>query len=830
VIYNPATATPFANDKIDPTQLPAAQQTIFGEVQKVLNLYPSPNTSGFNSSGYYNYSTSISANDPRREDIARVDYQINAGNRLFARWIHNADTTTSPYVPFPGPFGIFACSSPINFKGGCVQNHPGWNASVNLVSTITPTLLNEFSVGPSHTLSIAEGQNISVAASGIKIPTLYPVDSSVSIPDISFGGLSNIAFGGPYLGATPWHQANTTINLNDNLTWSRGSHTIKTGIFYQRNRKDQISWGNINGQFNFGTGPTSGSACPANTTCGDPMASALLGDFNGYDQSTARPIGFFRYNQLEFYVQDTWKITRRLTLDYGMRFAWIPPQYDAKNQVALFDPASYNPANAVTIDSGGNIVPGSGDPLNGMRYTKNGQLPTGGWNDRSIMPEPRLGFAYDLTGDHKTVLRGGAGMMHDRTQGNLIFNTVFNNPAVVKTAQVGAGNIVNLASAQSSFGTGVLTNILGAQRSGNVPTVYSFSLGVQREIGSGTTLDMAYVGTLSRHLVTSRDINAIPYGYAFTLAAQDPNACGWNGTVGTDPYLASVPQYSAAGYSFTGVCALGRGSYTNAPLVPFKGYDQIQYLRFDGTSNYNSLQVSLQRRFNKGLTFGAVYTWSKALTTANADQDTQDTFNPRLLDYRAAGWDRTHVFALNYVYSLPNLTQHIDAPKWLSYVTDNFQLSGITQFETGTPVDLNNAFQGEPGAQTGSNMWGAVPLYYTLGGSGNPIYPTMGAPIRGTRDVLREGGLQNWDTSLFKNLPLGSNEARYLQLRLEAFNSFNHPNFDSRSYGFTENGPWQWQPGTPFSITKNSNWGTNASTYSGVGGFRVIQLGAKVYF
>src|SRR5262249_5457038 len=154
------------------------------------------------------------------------------------------------------------------------------------------------------------------------------------------------------------------------------------------------------------------------------FASALLGNFSSFDQSTARPLGKFRYNQLEFYVQDTWKIFPRLTLDFGMRFVWMPSQYDADNQIALFDPASYDPNNAVTIDpnSGTIITADGGDPLNGMRFTANHTLPTGGWNSRGIMPEPRFGFAYDLLGTHKTILRGGFGMMHDRTQGNLIFN------------------------------------------------------------------------------------------------------------------------------------------------------------------------------------------------------------------------------------------------------------------------------------------------------------------------------------------------------------------------------------------------------------------------
>ena len=220
-----------------------------------------------------------------------------------------------------------------------------------------------------------------------------------------------------------------------------------------------------------------------------------------------------------------------------------------------------------------------------------------------------------------------------------------------------------------------------------MPTVYSFSLGVQHELGGGTTLDVAYVGTLSRHLVTSRDINAIPYGYAFTAGVPGSECVRWQRQRFPGGLILSP---AGSRRNMRGRLQLQRisvpwddNSYTDALLVPFKGYGQMSYMEFDGTSNYNSLQASLQRRFSKGLTFGAVYTWSKSQTTANSDQDTQDPFNCRSLDYRSASWDRRHVFAANYVYDLPGLTKHFSGPKWLSYITDNYQLSGVTQYLVG---------------------------------------------------------------------------------------------------------------------------------------------------
>jgi len=702
---------------------------------------------------------------------------------------------------------------------------------------------------------------------------LFPVSPDTSIPDMSFNGNTNISFPWSYFGANPWYQANTTINFNDNITWVKQKHTLKFGVFYQRSRKDQIAWGNSNGQFSFSNCITSADPVSCPNDSGMAYASALLGDFSSFSQSSARPKGFFRYNQLEFYGQDTWKITPRLTLDYGMRLVWIPPQYDAKNQVAIFNPSLYdankavrlytpavgggvydpsNPGVTIADPNGvltGTIIPGSGDLTNGMGFASSG-YPAGGWDSSGLIPEPRLGFAYELTSDHKTVLRGGYGTSHDRMQGNLVFNPVFSNPQNVITPTVYKGNIANLTDQQSSGVLPPLSNIVGAQKNGRVPVVYSFSLGIQRELGWGSTLDVAYVGTLGRHLVTARNLNQVPYLTSFTQAAQDPSK--YPGGVVPAVQDGLPDAYAQAGFNYSGDFA-----YDPEFLVPFKGYGNVlEYYKFDGTSNYNSLQASLQRRFSRDLTVGVAYTFSKALTTASTDEDIVDAFNPRKYDYRLASYDVPHVLAVNYVYDLPSVTKRFSGPKWLSYITDNFQFSGVTQFMSGAPIDSGIWW---PPANTISgtyNVWWInyqrAWIYPEISGDVNKHVgtskfnpaafqpPNLGIPSGASRSNLRGGGLQNWDMSIFKNIPLG-NEQRYLQLRLEAFNVFNHPNFENINMNWYMNPPTGSTPaelvfatrgssGCDTSATYGSCFGEYNSQYSGNGGPRVIQLGAKIYF
>jgi len=861
VIYNPATGTPFPGNRIDRSALTPEQQATFDQVSKIFSLYSLPNVSGNNQ---YNFASQVSYDNPIREDLLRLDYQITSSHRLFGRWIHNITEFESPMQTWN-----LTCMGLLQYPGGCIARAPSWNLALNLVSTISPTLINEVTFGPSVTRSDwgPNGGNISVAANGINLPLLYPVTPDTNVPDFGFNGDNQkLAYPWSYLGANPWFQANTTINFSDNLTKVVKNHTLKGGVFFQRARKDQIAWGNFNGQVNFTSCATSSAPVTcADNASGNAYASALLGDFTTLSQSRSRPIGYFRYTNLEFYAQDTWKVNPRLTLDYGLRFAWFQPQYESRDQLAIFDPASYDPAKAVRLYlpavGGGaydpahpetrvdanlvrTVVPGSGDLLNGFKFASDGYYP-GGWKDRGVMPEPRVGFAYALTGDNKTILRGGFGMMHDRIQGNLIFNPVFTNPRNVITPTVYNGNLADLAGAAESIPP--LSSLVAAAPDGKVPTIYNYSIGVQRDLGWGTTIDVAYVGSLSRHLVTSRNLNQIPYLTAFSREAQDPSKYP-DGVV--PDVEAELPQaYADAGFNYSGNYAF------DAPfLVPYRGLGSfIQYYKFDGNADYHSLQVSLQRRFSKGLTFGAAYTYSRTRTTANADEDQEDAFDTRRYDYRLAWWDRPHVLVFNYVYDLPNLTKKFGGPKWLSYITDNYQLSGITSFQSGAPIDTGLWWSPAMTISGTYNAdwigWSRAYVYPTITSGVDKTVgtskfdpaafapPPVGLPPTPSRDGLRGGGLQNWDMSLFKNIPLGAQD-RYLQLRFEAFNVFNHPNFQNVNLNWTVDPPTGTSPTALTFYTRQpgdtslygSAFGEYSNTYTGTGGPRVLQLAVKFYF
>lgn len=843
--------------------------------QEILNIYPLPNIAG---NPQYNFASQESHQYPRREDILRIDWNVTDRTRISGRFINNEDKQLLPY-------GTFA--SGLNFPlTRIVFPQPGINGVLSISHTFDSTLTNEFIFGPSRnrlTLA-AEDDRATRARNGLRFPLLFPnVNADDYIPNFIYGGIANQSFPNTSFNGLPFRNVNNTFNFIDNLTKIVGDHTIKTGFFIQRSQKNQTSFGPINANINFSRDANN----PLDA--GHPFANALLGIYTTYQQANNFLTGFYRYTNAEFYVQDTWRMTPRLTLDYGLRVAWYQPQYDERRQTGVFNPFLFDRAktvrlyvpvclnNAAPCPSGANrravdpkllapgfvptlqntlpasfiglIVPGSGDIANGIGRTSQG-YPKGGYDSRGPQWGPRFGFAFDLFGDRKTVLRGGFGIFYDRLQGNLAFDMITAPPTIL-TPQLFYGLLTDLPSLAATGGALAPPNVFGYAKEGFIPTVYSYSLSIQREIGFNTVLDVAYVGTLSRHLSQQRNLNAIPYLALFQRAAQDPTRFPGGVVPEEEPNLPDV--YRSAGFRFSGANALPINL-----LRQYPGYGDIAYREFVGSSNYHSLQVSVNRRFANRFTFGLAYTWSKAMDTANGDGEYTNPFNTRRYDYRLASFDRTHIFVANYVVDLPRFSRYLGDNALARFLLDNWQVSGISQLATGTPFELG---VGIAGINANQRIIGSYtePVRFNLRRRPQPgpnglqidpsafITPPIGYLGPWSRNYLRNPGINNHDISIFKNFPFGQERTRYVQLRFEMFNAFNHTQFaginagtnlavPNPSGGFITGGAI-FNSYDQVVITNNlrptgstAPLGQFFGEYNSARDTRIIQLGLKVYF
>jgi hypothetical protein len=744
--------------------------------------------------------------------------------------------------------------------------------------------VNEFNYAPSKGgVRIATVDDAGTrSVNNITVPLLFPnANNGNQIPNFSFdtniagtSAFQNQTFAETLFNGSPFNQTFLIHNVSDILTKVAGNHIFKGGFFLQNSHNNRTSFGPIqsNIEFNFSA---LDNGNPLNA--GNAYANALLGTFAQYQQASVQLSNKFVYNNFEGFIQDTWKLNQRLTLDYGVRLSHFQPLYDQESQLSFFNPALFSAANAPRIYqpvcinnvfpcvSGaaaanrraidtvtgalqpasfiGLLVPGTGSATNGIGLTSEGYA-KGGFESPKVLIAPRFGFAFDIFGNQKTVLRGGFGISYDRVRGDLTIDAITNPPNVFQPS-VFFGRLNDITSLGGS-GVRAIPSITTVDPGGELPAVYSYSLSVQRNLGFSTVLDVSYVGTMGRHLGRQRNINAVPYLTTFQRAAQDPTRFAGGVVPTTEPGLPAA--YAAAGFSFSGANALPIDF-----LRPYKGYGDIILRSFDANSNYNSLQIGITRRFKNNFTFGAAYTFSKTLTDAASDGEVTNPYNKKVFDYRLADFDRKHVLVINYVYNLPKLSRFVGGNVFTRNIFDNWQISGISQFVTGTPFDLSLTGLGAQGARllgtpTATGTTGSLsgqqprfllngPLNYSYGPTGLVVdtsqftVPGIGYTGSYPRNYLRNPGWNNHDISVFKNFPFNKERTVYLQIRGEFFNAFNTTQFTAINTGSVT-----ITPGSPTPVFNLRPAGSTAALGTFFGEYtatrdpRVIQLAAKFYF
>jgi hypothetical protein len=798
---------------------------------KILNWYPTPTTDGSDPS--FNYQSQFSDTYPRREYIYRGDYVINDKWKVYGRYIKTYSQTNKNYGQWNADYNIpFA---PMNF------GDPGWSFITNVTTIINPTLTNEFVFGSSkNKLNIDPvDDTFSRAPLNLRYKMPFPdADALGLVQNWRWGGVPNAPF--TSFNGTPFRNFNHTYDFTDNVAKIAGAHTMKFGIYLHKSLKDQTAFTSSNGNIWFDRDGSN----PLDTNWA--YANALTGTFQRLQQSNIVRNGQYRYWNVEWYAQDSWRVNSKLTIDYGMRFYWIQPQYDKAIQTSAFNPMLFDPKSA------GVLRQPYKDPVTGTVYSQNpltGELgpralvgsivntgqgftyglytngmgraainyPIGLIDNRGIHYAPRIGVAYKFM--DKTVLRAGAGVFYDRFQGNPVFD-MLPNPPSTNSPQFYYGTLGSIPPA--SAGVYFPANVNGFDKNGEIPTTYNYNITIQRELPFNVLFDIGYVGSIGNHVIYRRNYNSVPLGSAWLPQNQDP--------------LNANPQFD--------------GSTTKAINFyrPYSGFADSNVIAFGANSNYHSMQMSANRRFGKDLTFGVAYTWSRSLGTTTDDGTFNHPFDMRTADYGPLFFHRTHNLVFNWVYNLPSFVKGDGVAKgFAKQVLNGWQVSGLVTMQSGQPDNLSFGIDGVGNLNerfTGSVNVGARPIptnnfdykktdYSWIDASAAgfrpPGYKGSQGFDAGPRNVYRPGD-HNWDMSIFKNFNYWKNdENKYIQLRLEAFNAWNHTRFSdfNRSMTFSKD------------LTKVINLPNALGGNGGRFGFgalnatrdpRIIQLAAKIYF
>jgi hypothetical protein len=741
------------------------------------------------------------ANSPTnvREEIARVDHQFTDKFSVFGHWVSEQVSQTYGTTQWSGD-NVPTVSD--------VFGNPSYSAVIHTTYVVSPTLLNEASFNYNGNRINIIPQGVFTAPSGFTFNRFFTgpnVDNR--IPAINLNGSTGTNYTSNW---TPWINKADDYQLRDDISWTRGAHQLKMGFSWALYKKIQDYFADTEGQFNFN-----------GSFSGNDFADFLLGDAQQYEEDAVKSSGHWNNISLAAYFQDNWHVNRRLTLNLGVRWDIAPHTYEANQQSSNFYPNLYNPANAATFDTAGNICSGPTDPgctaaspglgtspnpiLAGLQFYENGigiggknGIPKGLVNTYWPAIGPRVGFAYDLTGQGKTVVRGGFGIMYDRIQGNDMYNGATNtpfdaSPTVHNVSLSNPGVNVTSGATISAASLPILpVGITGISTSYTPPTSYQYSIGVQQSLGARSVLGISYVGSQGRNENDYREVNL--------------------------PAIALLPSLEKSG-----------GAGINQDYN-YLGYGGIRLSEDEGQAHYNSLQVDLHANVRSDLQLQFGYTVSKAVdaTTSNGSGgDLNNVTNPYVgwkYDQGPSQFDRRNVAFVNFVYQIPLLKNSPN--RLLKGVAGGWALSGIVTLESGAPINLGvngtNASSVIPNSGDRPDVNGSISYPKTAAEWFNPAAFSVPACTTGPDcygnlgfDGVRGPGRDDWNLALLKNFVLSAERGSRIEFRAESFNTWNHTQFK----GDANNG------GIGLNVNSSS-----FGVVSGAFDPREFQLGLKVIF
>ena len=784
-IYDPNTGgggsvkTPFNNNTIPPSRIDPISK-------KFLNYYVSSNLPGLAN----NYTQVNSLPNNRDAFTLRMDFVESDRSQWTGRYSWGDENQANTGISITGNKIL------TNY-----EQYLGTNTR-----TLSPSVVNEARFGYSrlsNSLGTYSAYNVDTV-SALGIPGLQPGKPVTwGVPMASFIGTGFTAIGDVQDG--PYFIDNNTLQLVDNVSWSRGKHSFRAGFEYSRQNYNQVGNQFSRGQFEFGANTTMSSS----RTGGHGFAEFLLGHMYRSVVAVAIAEAKYQRNAYHAFVDDTYKVTPKLTLTMGLRYELTPPWLNTlNNQFSVYVPHIQQASNVGPAETpyqtrmGHCTDPYAGPPPINIRWTtvkavcSNGLLPDQLMKTSYRDFAPRFGIAYSP--DSKTVIRTGFGMFYNQDIGNAYFDL--------------ARNIAGRVTIETEVGTPSLlySNAVpgGAGAIANVPSPYAYSmsvahrttyaiqylLNIQRQLAPDWALEAGYLGGLSRHLQGFQDANQ-----------------GVPGTVGS---------------------ATSRR--------PYPGFSNIQLVQDGGTGSYNAFSTKITRRFRQGSSVIGSYTWAKSIdTTSGIRVQGFDTLYPQnsyclRCERGPSSFDTTHRFVTAVLYELPagkGRSLNIENPV-LDAIAGGWQIGGLITLQSGMPGNLN--IGGVDNASTGSGgydrpNWAGVSPYLA-----NPTpsrYFSLDAFAMAPagqfgnvgRNAVRGPGIIGFDAEVHKTFKMPYKEGHALQFRFEAFNFLNHPNWQMPTLNIRSGGTVAGKTDRD----THESFGVVTSTSTAM---RQIQLGLKYSF